>query len=246
LDNLKFTNRMSRIMRNAEGEAERTNCKLLHPIHILIACLCEKTGTLGEVSLKCILNAASLRDQVEEKTEDQSVIKLPFFNHDVTGEIKSIFETGMHIMKRYNQVYLNEGHILSALIKSGTVDDFLSKHDKEIILTLGTTPRDMITYLGNYVFPSIDSHFIRKAKHSDSVQLVNYVEDNYSSEWSRTIKEGFNSQNPPMYMAMNNEEKIVGFAVYDVYKNKKCYFGPMGVSKLLELKELDMHYSIIV
>jgi ATP-dependent Clp protease ATP-binding subunit ClpA len=51
--NVNFTNRLLRVLKNAENEAELSKSKVLKPVHILIACLYEKTGVLGEISLKC-------------------------------------------------------------------------------------------------------------------------------------------------------------------------------------------------
>jgi GNAT superfamily N-acetyltransferase len=165
-------------------------------------------------------------------------------------------------MKRYNQVYVSEGHLLKALITTNVIDSFLTDENKEIILTLGTTSRDMITHLGNYTFPDIDikPHIIRKVNHSDFHKLVHFVEHHFSYEWSQTIRGAFLSLNEPsIYIALDKED-IVGFAAFDVYKNKKCYFGPMGVSLshrrkgigysllhhcLKDMKEIGYEYAII-
>ncbi|WP_163527229.1 GNAT family N-acetyltransferase [Halobacillus ihumii] len=249
-------------MKNAESEVEISKSNVLEPIHLLIACISEKKGALGEVSLKCTLDAAFLRAQIEDvgNTANQNRTKTPLFNVYVTEEIKQVFEVAISIMKKYNQVYLNEGHVLKALINIDLIDKYLNDYNKEIILTLGTTSRDMITHLGNYTFPNIDSHFVRKVKQTDSDKLVKYVEHNFSYEWSQTLKGGFKSRNPSIYIALNNEEEIVGFAAFDVYKNKKCYFGPMGVSEsnrmngigysllhhcLKDMKDIGYEYAII-
>lgn len=232
-------------MGNAENEVELSKSKVLKPVHLLIACFNEKKGALGEVSLKCTLDAASLRAQVEgvENTSNQNMTESPLFNVNVTEEIIKVFEVAISIMKRYNQVYLNEGHVLKALIKTDLIDKYLTDYNKEIILTLGTTSRDMITHLGNYTFPNISSHFVRRVKHNDFGKLLKYVEHNFSYKWSQTVKNGLKSINPSIYIALSNEGEIVGFAAFDVYKNKKCYFGPMGVSKPYRMKGIG--YSLL-
>ncbi len=249
-------------MKNAENEVEQSKSNALKPIHLLIACFYEKTGALGEVSLRCTLDAASLRAKVEDMkyTSTQNINESPLFNVNVTKEIIKVFEVAISIMEGYNQVYLNEGHVLKALIKTDLIDKFLTDYNKEIILSLGTTSRDMITHLGSYTFPTISSHVVRKVKHNDFDELVKYVEHNFSYEWSQTIKDGFKSRNPSIYIALNNEGEIIGFAAFDVYKNKKCYFGPMGVSEsnringigysllhhcLKDMKEIGYEYAII-
>ncbi|MFD2751680.1 GNAT family N-acetyltransferase [Virgibacillus siamensis] len=259
---MKVTDRLSRIMRNAESEAQQSTNKILKPIHLLIACFYEKTGALGEVSLKCSLDAASLRAKVEDTkyNSNQNIAESPLFNVSVTEEVINVFEVAIGIMNRYNQVYLNEGHVLKSLIKANFIDEFLTDYNKEIIATLGTTSRDMITHLGHYIFPTISFQGVHKVKHNQVDELVKYVERNFSYEWSQTIKDGFKSRNPSMYIALNNEEEIIGFAAFDVYKNKKCYFGPMGVSEpnrisgigysllhhcLKDMKEIGYEYAII-
>lgn len=115
---IKVTNRMLSIMTNAENEAELSKYKVLQPVHLLIACLGEKGGALGEISLKCTLKVASLRGLVEELCADinQNTAKCKFFNVPVTEEVLTVLEVAFRYMKRYMQVYMNEGHLLKALM----------------------------------------------------------------------------------------------------------------------------------
>ncbi|MCS0787576.1 hypothetical protein NX021_05280 [Cytobacillus firmus] len=48
-------------MKNAEREASFSEQKVLHSVHLFIACLEEKTGALGELSLKINLNKLFLK-----------------------------------------------------------------------------------------------------------------------------------------------------------------------------------------
>lgn len=104
------------------------------------------------------------------------------------------------------------------------------------------------------------NNFIRKVISKDRNGLVDFVERNFSKEWSQTIENAFFKSQPPIYIAMDDEENIIGFAAFDVYKNKKCYFGPMGVSKsnrvqgvghallhhcLRDMNEIGYGYAII-
>jgi N-acetylglutamate synthase-like GNAT family acetyltransferase len=262
--NIHFTNRMLKIMRNAENEAQMTKSKVLRPIHLLIACLQEKTGVLGEISLKCTLELTSLRAWAENTNDPSNdhPSHHVFFNIPVTEEVIHVLEAAVGYMKRYNQIYVNEGHLLKALITTNVIDSILTNENKEIILTLGTTSRDMITHLGNYTFPDIDinSHMVRKVNHSDLHKLVHFVEHHFSYEWSQTIRDAFLQNEPPIYIALDHEGDIVGFAAFDVYKNKKCYFGPMGVTVskrrkgigyallhhcLKDMKEIGYEYAVI-
>ena len=88
-------------------------------------------------------------------------------------------EIAINYMKRYNQVYVNEGHLLKALLTTNVVDSFLSDENRKIILSLGTTSRDMITHLGNYIVPEINTHLIRKVNKNEFTELVHFIEKNF-------------------------------------------------------------------
>lgn len=139
-------------------------------------------------------------------------------------------------MNRYNQIYVNEGHLLKALITTEVIENLLSEENKKLILTLGTTSRDMITHLGHYIFPNINTPLIRRVNLKDQYNLIQFVEMNFSKEWSQTIRDAFLFSEPSIYIAFDSNENIIGFAAFDVYRNKKCYFGPMGVSKTNRIK----------
>src|SRR5690625_271305 len=252
---------MLRILKNAETEFELSKSKVLKPEHLLLACLHEKTGVLGEIYLKCDIEITSLRALVKdrENTTNQNTTNSMFFNVTISTEVIKVFEVAIRYMKRYNQIYVNEGHLLKALITTNAIDKFLTDENKKVILNLGTTPRDMITYLGKYKFPEVNSNIVRKVNNGDFNRLVNFVESNFSNGWSQTIKDAFLLSEPPIYIALDNEE-IIGFATFDVYKNKKCYFGPMGVSIsnringigysllhhcLRDMKEIGYEYVVI-
>ncbi|MGM7721660.1 hypothetical protein [Metabacillus sp. Hm71] len=105
--------------------------------------------------MKSTLDVSSLRIQIEEMDHliDQKLTSSSLFNVTVTEDVIKVFDVANSYMEKYNQVYLNEGHILKALIKTNVIDRFLTDENKQIILTLGTTSRDMITHLGNYTLP---------------------------------------------------------------------------------------------
>ncbi|WP_246483777.1 GNAT family N-acetyltransferase [Heyndrickxia vini] len=260
--NFYFTSRMIRIMRYAEKEVHLSKDKVLQPVHLLIACLNEKTGVLGEISMKANIDKSLMKNRIIElrKTQNQNITESDFFNIAVTVEVIEVFRTAIHYMEKYNQVYLNEGHLLKALITTEVMDSFLTDENKEIILALGTNSRDMITHLGKYTFPKVDSPLIRRANSKDENNIVNFVDKNFSKEWSQTIRTAFLLDDPSIYIAYDNYKEIIGFAAFDIYKNRKCYFGPMGVTKsyrikgigyallhhcLKDMKEIGYEYAVI-
>lgn len=258
----QVTGRMQRIINNAEQEAEILEKKLLLPGHLLIACFREKTGALGEIYLKCNIdlnewrNTAAQQDVIASEVMSNS----SFFKTAVTTDVERVMELALQYMRGYNQVYLNEGHVLKALIAAKLVDNYLSEENKSILVNLGTTARDLITHLGNYQFPRVNSRNIRKVAMEDREKLLSFVESQFSKEWSDTIRGAFSSREPSLYLALDSSDEIIGFAAYDVYQNRKGYFGPMGVSLsnriagvgfsllhycLREMHEIGYEYAVI-
>ncbi|MFJ7887602.1 GNAT family N-acetyltransferase [Lysinibacillus xylanilyticus] len=243
--NIKLTNRMLRIFKNAEKEAFSSQHKVLQPIHFLLACLKEKEGAIGEIVLKCTINEASIRNLVNELDlkSDKNVTSHNLFNVPITNDVLTVLEQATCYMQNYNQGYINEGHLLKALIKTNMLEEFVSEEDKKMILKLGTTSRDMITHLHKYNFPDSISSNIRRVNRDDKNTLIHFVESHFSQEWSETIKSAFLSTTPSIYLAFDNRGDLVGFAGFDVYQNKKCYFGPMGVVKSNRVKGIG--YSLL-
>lgn len=233
---------MLRIWKKAENHAQSSRVKVLQPVHLLTACLDEKTGVLGEISLKITLDKSLLKDVMEDTSIQHQTFSV-FLNVQVTEEVKNVLEVAIIYMKKYNQIYVNEGHLLKALITTNVVDHFLSDDNRKTILSLGTTSRDMITHIGNYTVPIINTHLIRKVNKNEISELVHFIGKNFSNEWSQTIREAFSLNKPPVYVAFDDNGDIIGFAAYDIYKNKKCYFGPMGVSLSNRVKGIG--YSLL-
>lgn len=253
----KFTDRMLSIIKSAEKEARMSDFNVIHPFHLLIGCLEERGGALGEISLKCNLNPGLLSGAVQNT---QRLTQSEFFSIPVTDEVIDIFDTAIAFMHRYNQVFVNEGHLLKALLADSTISGRLSEDMKKTILTLGTSSRDMITHLGSYTFPQMNTPFVRKVHQGDERELADFIEKNFSKEWEHTIQGGFQKEKPSIYIACDEEGRIIGFAAFDVCQNKKGYFGPMGVVKnrrvkgignallhhcLKDMKEIGYEYAII-
>jgi len=260
--NINLTDRVLRIIRNAENEVKSSKNEVLRPEHLLLACFQENTGVLGEISLKCDIELNSLRTLIYKMDiiPNQNSVR-EFFNVSVSNDVLVVMELAIEYMKKYKQVYLNVGHLLKALININVADTFLTEDQKQSILTLGTTSRDMITHLGNYTFPETTKQIIvRKINRNDYNNLFNFVDNNFSSDWIQTIKDAFLQIDPSIFIALDNDGEVLGFACYDVYRNKRCYFGPMGVSItkringigysllhhcLKEMNEIGYEYAII-
>ncbi|WP_409300142.1 hypothetical protein [Peribacillus sp. SCS-155] len=122
-----FPDRMKRIMRHAENEASFSSWRVLQAAYLLIACLYEKSGVLGEISLKCGLDIPGLRCKVKELADSsfEHAASSGYFGISITQEVRDVLLLAISYMKRYNPIYMNEGHLLKALLHTHAVDDFL-------------------------------------------------------------------------------------------------------------------------
>ena len=261
---MRFTDRSLRIIRNAEREAERTT-KVVYPVHLLLGLLHEKTSVCADLyinypNLKDILNERIKKSQVNMKDEG---IGYASFTVKISQTTKMVMENASGRMKRFKQIYINEGHIVDAIFK---INDPLTraifdKVDVSYILEIISYPRDMIVSLRDYSFPTMQKgHMIfRKAANSDRESLEKFVENEFGTGWLNSIENGFLQKSIPIFIALRNQE-IVGFACFDVVRNKKGLFGPMGTSYskrtqrigytllhycLAEMKEIGYEYAVI-
>lgn len=242
----------------AEHEAKSSQT-VLTPTHLLIACLNEKTGVLGEISLKISLRVEHLREITKLEGLTCEISNNQFFTTPVTEEVNHVLEQAVGYMNRYNQIYLNEGHLIKALLTTNVLDEVLSRKDKDILLNLGTTARDLITYLGDYESPKLSFNQVKRIEQSDFEKLIPFVEKHFAG-WVQTIQGAKEINNPSIFIAFDANGEIIGFAAFDLYKNKKCYFGPMGVANfdrtkgigfsllhhcLREMKKIGYEYAVI-
>ncbi|UOQ47692.1 hypothetical protein MUN88_16790 [Gracilibacillus caseinilyticus] len=150
----RYTDRVQRIIRLAEKERVMTECQLLNPFHLLLGSVNERSGALAEVFLTCDFDLIHLRNG-SKLLDDMS--KKPSNDYEegvlITKDVHQIFDEAVKYMERYHQVFLNEGHLLKALIFSALFDNFLSDETRSIIVRNLSKPRDMITSLREYQFP---------------------------------------------------------------------------------------------
>ncbi|MFD2042866.1 GNAT family N-acetyltransferase [Ornithinibacillus salinisoli] len=240
---VNYTNRMKRVFSLAVQEMENTNHSSLTPVHLLLGFLQEKTGVLGEIKLKASLDEVALRNCSEGSSNDES-----FFDEQlqlyVTADVKEVLEKASIYMQHYNQILVNEGHVLKALLTNATMNRFITEEQKQTMLNLGTTARDMITHLHGYTFPQkVNTLNIKKVTRADRENLLSFVEQCFSTEWKQTVESGIHTDHPPIYIACNDDGKVIGFAAFDVYQQKKGYFGPMGV--VMDKRVRGIGYSLL-
>lgn len=261
---MRFTERTLRILKYAETEAERTT-KVVYPMHLLLGVLLDRTGVCAELyinypSLKGILNKRVKKMQYD--MEDEGISYEPFTSI-ISQTTKMVIENANNQMKRFKQIYINEGHIVDAIFK---INDPFTKAvieglDVPRILEIVSYPRDMIVSLKDYSFPTIPINTVtfRKAEQIDASSLKTFVVKEFGSGWLESIENGFLQKDIPIFLALEKQE-IVGFACFDVVRGKKGLFGPMGTSfsnrkkgigySLLhycldKMKEIGYEYAVI-
>jgi N-acetylglutamate synthase-like GNAT family acetyltransferase len=260
---MKLTERTLRIIKNAEKEAEKTN-KVVHPVHLLLGILLERTSVCTELNN----NFPNLWDILNERAKDiiltnvQGVSYQPF-TRKIALSTKQVMENANNLMKRYKQIYLNEGHIVEAIFSSEnySTKSIIDGLDNSRILEIVASPRDMIVSLRSYSLPDIRTSNItfRKAEQNDAISLKKYIKKEFGYGWLDSINNGFLKDRIPIFIALD-DKTILGFACFDVVRNKKGLFGPMGTTHskrvqgigytllhmcLNEMKEIGYEYAVI-
>lgn len=233
-------------------EAERTT-KVVYPVHLILGILLERTGVCADLfinypSLTEILNERVKEIQLENVGEG---INYEPFTLNISHSTKMAMEIAYNRMKRFKQVYLNEGHIVDAIFKT---NDPLTRAifdglDVSCILEIVSYPRDMIVSLKDYSFPTIPKNSLtfRKVKRSEAATLKNFVEKEFGRGWLDSIENGFFQEDIPIFIALE-EQEILGFACFDVVRRKKGLFGPMGTSFLNRIQGIGytlLHYCLV-
>lgn len=138
-------------------------------------------------------------------------------------------------MNRYKQVFLNEGHLIDAIFR--VEKDLASEINVSRVLEIVSYPRDMIVPLNEYSPPKLPTTHVtfRRAEKSDETSLNSFVKREFGSGWLNSINNGFSKEEIPIFIAFE-ENEIIGFACYDVVRNKKSLFGPMGTSYSKRIK----------
>lgn len=261
---MKYTERSFRIINNAENVAEQTT-KIVLPIHLLMGALLERTGVCAELFINYPTLYETLYNQINKKDFGIQEERMRFspFTTVISHSTKQVLENAKRKMDRFKQVYLNEGLIINAIfdLNDPLTTSVTRGLDVKRILEIVSYPRDLIVPLKEYSPPEIMNRgfLVRRAESTDLVPLKNFVHKEYGDGWIKTLENGIAKEKIPIYLAENDGE-ILGFACFDVVRNKKGLFGPMGTSIsrrtqgighallhycLNEMKNNDYEYVII-
>lgn len=250
-EGLKFTERLLRVFKYAEKEAETTD-SIIYPVHLLLGTLLERSGVCAELFLQFPNLFDILKDRVKKINFDKDEIGMKYspFNKNISLSTKQVLEIAENRMKQFKQIYLNEGILIKAIfdINETMTKSIMNGIDILPILEITSSPRDMMVSLRNYTSPEIAPSEItfRKAILEDEAFLKKFVEKEFGNGWLEAIENGFQVENIPIYLALQNG-RIIGFACFDVVRKKKGLFGPMGTSVLNRIQGIGytlLHYCL--
>lgn len=236
MEEFQFTKRVHNILKIAAEEGESN---IIQPVHLFIGMCKEGTGVCSELYMYLFRNVGtdfleklSLRKQ--DDLTDQEYKKIG--QYKLSYKVLEILQIAKKRMERFQQVIINEGHVIYALFRADTCIENL-QIQKDILHILAE-PRDLAVDLKCFVPTYNDlTCTVRQATPSDFEKLASFVNEEFSERWLRSIEYGFRTykENLPIYIA-EQEEVIVGFACYDVVRGKKGLFYPMGIAKQNRVK----------
>ena len=238
---------------------------IILPCHLLMGALSERTGTCGELSIHFPDLYDSLSNGMNNLVPDHEIQGVHYepFASLIAPSTQRVLENAKKRMESYNQVFLNEGLIVQAIfdINDPFITSITSGIDIIKILEIVSYPRDMVVSLRDYLFPAVQHTglTIRKATPNDLKSLKSFIAREFGTRWLPSVENGFSKKNIPIFLAEDCGE-LIGFACYDVVRDKKGLFGPMGTALakrihkigysllhhcLYEMKEIGYEYAVI-
>ncbi|MED0902067.1 GNAT family N-acetyltransferase [Bacillus nitratireducens] len=232
----QFTKRAYKILEIAAEEAECSK-GIIHPVHLFIGACKEGTGVSAElhmylfhtVGMDFLVKISLLQQYYANEIEYINVGEFKVSNKTI-----EVLKVAKKRMERFQQIVINEGHVLYAIFQGDTViDKVISKKMKKDVLQITSEPRDLTVALTRFnpICNSLSCN-IRKAISSDFEKLARFVKGEFGERWLKSLDYGFRTykEELPIFIAEQGGE-IIGFACYDVVRGKKGLFGPMGTAK---------------
>ena len=198
----------------------------------------EKTGVCAELSMSYPHLKEKLYTRIKVVYEEDSVDGIDFdpFTINASKSTKQVLEIAEQRMLRYGQIIINEGHLAEGIFRSNDLKTLaiLNGLDVAGMHHIVCTARDMVVHLRNYTLPSDlnTQTTFRRALPTDRAVLIDFVETEFGAGWVESIENGFTQEHISIFLALDGEN-IIGFACYDVSRNKKGIFGPMGTLKTI-------------
>ena len=246
IKNIKFTPNALKLIGFSDEIARNSGFKGIHPIHLFLGSLEMDCDAYKETKSLISLDSKEIEALINLEYDDEHIGKL--FQISGNGEKainilpltrEIIFEAKRiaEMCEEHGQIFVNDGQLLKAIFNSEDVliKKCLENLNKELILSIISNPRDMIVYLDNeFEIINIQDIVIKKVTKKDKNKIRKFVVDNFYERWANTVDYGLSLENIPIYMALDGE-KVIGFAGYNISKQRKGYFGPLGVLKSYRL-----------
>jgi Acetyltransferase (GNAT) family len=264
MEQFNFTKRVKCIFSIAESLSSET--KIIHPIHLFLGASKVSKGLSIELNTFLLKQLGKDYNQLllnKYRSYDESTTTNQINRFYVSCTTMEIISLAKQKMERYKQIYLNEGNLLSAILeKDNELKEILGSSIVQEIISFATIPRDLTVQLRDFSHAKINQYdfIVRRAAIEDYQELIYFVENEFGHRWIRSIKNGFFKIGQiPIFIALE-DKRILGFACYDVVRNKKGIFGPMGtltsgrsngIGKTLlhyclsEMKSIGYEYAII-
>ncbi|MGM0845357.1 MAG: GNAT family N-acetyltransferase [Bacillota bacterium] len=223
-----LTNKVKRLISNAEEISEGP----IEPMDLFLGAALVKTGTLLEMYL---LMEEEIHDLlVLKRAKEEVSVSHKDFSKSVSRRTEQIWNRALDIMQNYNQLYLNEGHIIKAFYQSWSEEErqFLKNLPHEKIKAAVTTARDLLVSMNTYSKKesACQQALIERANKEHEATVLRFVEENFGGSWTETVHNGFLQKEIPIFLAWE-DTKLIGFSSYDVFRGQKGIYGPMGVLK---------------
>jgi hypothetical protein len=223
-----LTDKVKQLIKNAEGICVNA----LQPVDLFIGAALVKKGTLLEMYLLMEAEIPRLLSSIKEM--DGAAIRHKDFSIAISPKTESLWNRALEIMNGYNQIYLNEGHIIKAFYQTWTEEErtLMKCLPHERIQESVTTARDLIVSMNAYQKKEWNNSelTIRRAEKNDEEKVLGFTSCNFGEPWVETLKFGFKQKEIPIFLAWKGAD-LIGFSSYDVYRNQKGIYGPMGVVK---------------
>ncbi len=240
IENIRFTPRAFSLIKYADNIAKENKFNSIHPVHLFLAAFKIDAAVNNELKSIISVDTTAIEDKINSsilgeysndyvqiKGKDTSIINISLLTKDILFEAKRLTE----LYEEHGQIFVNDGQVVRAVLNC---NDKLTKQclnglDKELILSIIAQPRDMIVNLSNvFSINYIEKAFIKKVTDNDIDMLREFVLKNFYERWAKTIEYGFELGDIPIYIALI-DKNIVGFAGYNISRQRKGYFGPVGV-----------------
>ncbi|PGB65448.1 GNAT family N-acetyltransferase [Bacillus toyonensis] len=232
----QFTKRVHKIL---EIAAKETKYNIIQPVHLFIGMCKEGTGVCAELYMYLFRKVGT--DFLEELSlqEQYEIEYIKIEQYKLANKTLEILQIAKKRMERFQQVLINEGHVIYALFRLGIVSEkVINKEIQKDVLRIIAEPRDLAVDLKCFdpIYNKLSCN-VRRASSADFETLVRFVTWKFGERWLQSINYGFQTykEKVPIYIAQQGEV-IVGFACYDVVRGKKGLFGPMGTAKRNHVK----------